>query len=40
MFGFVPNMYGYRAIVPKYITAWLASFLSLFELTNDTLGRI
>ncbi len=38
MFGFVPNMYGYMAIVPKYITSWLATFLNLFEPTNDTLG--
>ena len=38
MFGFVPNMYGYMAIVPKYITSWLATFLNLFEPTSDTLG--
>ncbi len=38
MFGFVPNMYGYMAIGPKYITSWLATFLNLFEPTADTLG--
>ena len=38
MFGFVPNMYGYMAIGPKYITTWLATFLNLFEPTSETLG--
>ncbi len=38
MFGFVPNMYDYMAIGPKYITNWLATFLNLFEPTSDTLG--
>ncbi len=38
MFGFLPNMYGYMAIGPNYITAWLAAFLSLFEPTSKTLG--
>ena len=38
LFGFVPNMYGYMAIVPNYISAWLATFLNLFEPTSDTLG--
>ena len=38
LFGFIPNMYGYMGIVPGYITNWLATFLNLFEPTNDTLG--
>ena len=38
MFGFVPNMYDYMAIGPRYITAWLAAFLSLFQPSSEILG--
>ncbi|MEM9905072.1 MAG: glutaredoxin domain-containing protein [Cyanobacteria bacterium P01_D01_bin.44] len=38
LFGFLPNLYDYMAIVPNYTTAWVASFLSLFEPTSKTLG--
>ncbi|MEM1253895.1 MAG: glutaredoxin domain-containing protein [Cyanobacteria bacterium P01_H01_bin.21] len=38
LFGFLPNLYNYMAIVPNYTTAWVASFLSLFEPTSKTLG--
>ncbi|ESA33932.1 glutaredoxin-3 [Leptolyngbya sp. Heron Island J] len=38
LFGFLPNMYDYMAIVPDYTTAWVAAFLSLFESTSETLG--
>ena len=38
LFSFLPNLYDYMAIVPNYTTAWVASFLSLFEPTSKTLG--
>lgn len=38
LFGFVPNMYKYMAIWPKYITAWLATFLSLYDKSFEPLG--